>query len=215
MLKNVKQKLRRNKDLKIEYEKIMHEYLQGIVQKAPEQPTGLSVFYMPHKQVVREEATTAKVRMVFDANAKPHPLANSVNECMYNGPPFQPLLWDIMIRALMSTHHLLVDLKKAFWQIRIKEKDRDTFRFLFNINAREEHLRFARVPSGAEASLFMLGETLQHHFNKQSQAYEETIESLKENTYMDNLMKTGVDDRELSRFKEEAIENLISRVWSF
>ena len=29
---------------------------------------------------------------------------------------------------------------------------------------------------------------------------------------MDNLMKTGSDIRELSRFKEEAIENLISRV---
>ena len=46
----------------------MHEYLeQGIVKKAPKQPTGPSVFYMPHKPVVREEATTAKVRMVFEA----------------------------------------------------------------------------------------------------------------------------------------------------
>ena len=67
---------------------------------------------------------------------------------------------------------------------------------------------FARVPFGAEARLFMLGATLQHHFNKQSQAYEEMIESLEENTYMDNLMKTGSDIRELSRFKEEAIEIL-------
>ena len=108
----------------------------------------------------------------------------------------------------MSTHLLLVDLKKAFWQIKIKEEDRDTCQFLFNINAREEHLRFATVPFGTEASPFMLGATLQHHFNKQSLAYEETIESLKENTYMDNLMKTGSDVRELSRFKEEAIEIL-------
>ena len=130
--------------------------------------------------------------MVLDVSAKPHPLANSVNECMYNGLPLQPLLWDIMIRAWMSTHLLLVDLKKAFWQIKIKEEDRDTCQFLFNINAREEHLRFATVPFGAEASPFMLGATLQHHFNKQSLAYEETIESLQENTYMDNLMKTGV-----------------------
>ena len=101
-----------------------------------------------------------------------------------------------------------MDLKKAFLQFEIKEEDCDTFPFLFTINGREEHLRFARVPFGAEARLFMLGETLQHHFNKQSQAYEETIESLKENTYMDNLMKAGVDVRELSRFKEEAIEIL-------
>ena len=101
-----------------------------------------------------------------------------------------------------------MDLKKAFLQIEIKEEYRDAFPFLFNINGREEHLCFARVPFGAEARLFMLGATLQHHFNKQSQAYEEMIESLEENTYMDNLMKTGSDIRELSTFKEEAIEIL-------
>ena len=181
-LENVQQKLRRNKDLKIEYKKIIHEQLeQGRVEKAPEQPTGPRVFTMPHKPVVREETTTTKVRMVFDASAKPHPLANSVNKCMYTGPPLQPLLWDIMIRARMSTHLLLADLKKALLQIGIKEEDRDAFRFLFNINGREEHLRFARIPFGAEASPFMLGATLQHHFNRQSLAYEETIESLEEN----------------------------------
>ena len=68
-------------------------------------------------------------------------------------------------------------------------------------------MRFARIPFGAEARLFMLGATLQHHFNQQSLAYEKTIESLGENTYVGNL-KTGSDVRELSRFKEEATETL-------
>ena len=68
-------------------------------------------------------------------------------------------------------------------------------------------MRFARVPFGAEARLFMLGATLQHHFTITS-IFEETIESLEENTYMDNLIKTGSDIRELRRFKEEAIEIL-------
>ena len=106
--------------------------------------------------------------MVFDASTKPNPLANSVNECMYTGPPLQPLL--------------LADLKKAFLQIGIKEEHHDAFGFRFSISGREEHLRFARIPSGAEASPFMLGATLQHHFNQQSLAYEETIESPEKNT---------------------------------
>jgi len=76
---------------------------------------GERVFYMPHKPVVRESTTSTKVRMVFDASTKPHPLANSVNECMHTGPPLQLL-------------------QKAFLQIVIKEEDRDAFRFLFNIN---------------------------------------------------------------------------------
>ena len=57
----------------------------------------------------------------------------------------------------------------------------------------------------------MLGATQQHHFNQQSQAYDETIESLEGNTYVDNLMKTGSDIREISRFREEAIEILESK----
>ena len=86
----------------------------------------------------------------------------------------------------MSTHLLLADLQKAFLQVGLKEDDRDAFRFLFNINGIEEHLRFTRVPFGVEASPFMLGATLQHHFDRQPKEYEHTVESLKENTYVDN-----------------------------
>ena len=71
-VENASRKLRRTEDLKIEYEEIIHQQLeQGVVEKEPEQPTGPHVFIMPHKPVVREEATTAKERMVFCASAKP------------------------------------------------------------------------------------------------------------------------------------------------
>ena len=111
---------------------------------------GERVFYLPHKAVVRTEAVTTKVRMVFDTSAKPHPLAATINECMYSGPSLQPLLWDIMIRSRMSENLLLGDIKKAFPQVGIAS------RFLFNLNGKEEHLRFARIPFGAEASPFIL-----------------------------------------------------------
>lgn len=58
---NVLKRLRRNKDLKVEYEKIIHEQLeQGIVEKVPEQPTGSCVFYMNHKQVMRKRPQRQK-----------------------------------------------------------------------------------------------------------------------------------------------------------
>ena len=103
--------------------------------------------------------------MVFDASAKPHHLANSVNDCMYTGPPLQPLLWDILIRARMAPFVLLGDIEKVFLQISLREEDRDAFCFLFNVNGREECFRFTRVPLGAEASPFMLAATLQHHYD--------------------------------------------------
>jgi len=60
------------------------------------------------------------------------------------------------------------------------------------------------VPFGVEASPFLLGATLQHHFEQQGPEFEETVRALKENTYVDNLMQTGGDLGKLVRFKEEA-----------
>ena len=105
----------------------------------------------------------------------------------------------------MCTNILLADIEKSFHQIGIKEEDRDAFRFLFKIDGKDEHLRFARVPFGAEASSFILGATLQHHYNQQPSEYEETVQSLRDNTYVDNLMAGAEDFESLERFKVEAM----------
>lgn len=93
----------------------------------------------------------------------------------------------------MSENLLLGDTKKASLQIGIKEEDRDTFRFLFNLNRKEEHLRFARVSFGTEASPFILGATLRHHLDQQPEEFAETVEELRSNTYVENLKK--IEDR--------------------
>ena len=103
----------------------------------------------------------------------------------------------------MSNHLVLADIQKAFLQIGVREEDRDAFRFLFNINGKEQHLRFTRVPFGGESSPFLLGATLNYHYDKQGEEFQETVQALKENTYVDNLMKTGEEEQELKKFKKE------------
>ena len=73
---------------------------------------------------MKQSVVTTKVRTVFDASSKPHPFVNSINDCMLTGPSPQPLLWDIMGRARMSTNLLLGDIEKAFLQVSVKEEDR-------------------------------------------------------------------------------------------
>ena len=147
-LVNVCKKIDRDEKLKKDYEEIIEKQLEsGIIETAPEEPTGERVFYMPHKPVVRDEATSTKVKMMLDASPKPPSNTNSVNDCMFTGPPLQPLLWDILIRARMAPQLILADIQKAFLQIGLKEEDRDAFRFLFNINGIEEHFRFTRIYS--------------------------------------------------------------------
>ena len=58
---------------------------------------------------------------------KPHPTANCVNDCMFTGPPVQPLLWNILIRARVAPSIALADIQKAFLQVGVKDDDRDAF----------------------------------------------------------------------------------------
>ena len=81
----------------------------------------------------------------------------------------------------------------------VKKEDRDTFRFLFNINGKQEQFRFPRVPFVAEASPFILGATLQLHYNQQPPEFDETIQALRDNTYIDNLMNTSSDIKGLEK----------------
>ena len=99
-------------------------------------------------------------------------MTNNINDYMFTGPPLQPFLWDIMVRVRMSTSLLLGDTEKAFLQIGVKEEDRDALRFLFNIKGTEKHLRFTLIPFEVEASPFLLGATLQHHFEQKGSEFE-------------------------------------------
>ena len=123
---------------------------------------------------------------------------------MFTGPPLQPLMWDIMVRARMSSNILLADLEKAFLQVSINDSDRDAFRFLFERNGKEEHYCFTRVPFGVEASPFLLGATLQYHYDQQPPEFESTVTALRENTYVDNIMQAGGQMADLEKFKRES-----------
>ena len=70
-LKNLVTKLRKDPKLLEQYDQQIHKYLEeGIIEKAPDDIKGKE-FYLPHKAVVKENAETTKVRIVYDASAKP------------------------------------------------------------------------------------------------------------------------------------------------
>ena len=50
----------------------------------------------------------------------------------------------------------------------------------------------------------MLGATVQDPLNQKPGEYESIVDALRENTYVDNVMKTRDNHTELDRFKQEA-----------
>ena len=93
---------------------------QGIVEEAPTKLENRE-FYIPHKEVVREGATSTKLRVVYDASAKATPDSPSLNNCLHPGPSLQNHLWEVLVRQRTHAVALAGDIKQAFLQIRIKE----------------------------------------------------------------------------------------------
>ena len=68
-----------------------------MVEKAPAKVTGKE-FYMPHGAVIRENAESTKLRVVYDASVRAHDGVLSLNERLHTGPPLQNELWSISRR---------------------------------------------------------------------------------------------------------------------
>ena len=79
------------------YDEIIQEQLsEGIVERVVDEPSE-RVFYIPHKSVKKKTAGTTKLRIVFDASAKPSEDRPSLNECLETGPPLQNPLWNVVV----------------------------------------------------------------------------------------------------------------------
>ena len=66
-----------------------------------------------------------KLRVVYDASANSES-GYSLNDCLEKGPSLQNKLWDVLIRTRFKPVILCANIEKAFLQIRIKEKEKES-----------------------------------------------------------------------------------------
>ena len=175
------------------YHKVFEEWEEyGFIEEVQEnelEPTDGTVFYLPHRPVVREDHTSTKVRPVFDGSAKDEN-GLSLNDCLHTGPKLQPNLVDILMRFRQHKIGLTADVVKAFLQIKLADKDKDSTRFLLMDSDKVRVMRFNRLPFGLNCSPFLLNATIKNHLS----IYEgkAAAQELAENLYVDDLL-TGSD----------------------
>ena len=168
-LKGQLKRLRKTPELLEAYDEVIQKQKHdGIVEPAPKEPTGERITYIPHQAVIRENAKTTKLRIVYDASAKLTKGSKSLNDYLHTGPSLTPLLYDVLLRSRMYPILLTGDIRQAFLQIEIDPTDRDVVRFLWlkDINGPQEEieeLRFTHAIFGAGPGPYILGGTVEHH----------------------------------------------------
>ena len=137
----------------------------GIIEEVQTQGDTDQVVFSPHKEVVKEDRSTTKLRIVFDASAKCKDTI-SLNDVLHKGPSLNAKLYSLLLKFRVHPIVLTANIEKAYLQININEEHRDYLRFLWYRNLQEESIircRFTRVIFGVASSQFLLNETVQTH----------------------------------------------------
>ena len=122
-LKNIVRKLEMQGELQRYNDIIQTQLSQGIVERTDEVVKDGREFYIPHEAVVRENAESSKIRIVYDGFARTNASVPPLNECLKIGPPLQNQLWNVLIRNRFYPVAIAGDLKQAFLQIRVRRED--------------------------------------------------------------------------------------------
>ena len=80
-------RLKRETEVLEEYDSIIKDQLRsGVIERVAELEGACKVHYLPHQAVIRKDAETTKLRIVYDASAKEGKNGTSLNDCLHTGP---------------------------------------------------------------------------------------------------------------------------------
>ncbi|XP_028411127.1 uncharacterized protein LOC114533731 [Dendronephthya gigantea] len=189
-------RLRNEPEVLKEYYNVIRDQLnKEIVESAPKPNEEIkSMHYLPHHAVIRQDKTTTKLRVVYDALAKSR--GPSLNDCLYSGPSLTQNIVDIMMRFRAYKVALTGDIEKAFLMIHVAESDRDALRFLWvddvhSPNPKIILFRFTRVVFGVSSSPFLLNATVKHHIEQYREDDPSFVETFLNSIYVDDLISGG------------------------
>ena len=181
--------LKKGSDIGSSYYSIIEEYVEkGYVKKVP-RTAEEDQWYLPHFPVIRNDKTTPKVRIVFDAAAKHD--GKCLNDAVLPGPKLQRELVDVLCRFRRAPVVLSADISQMFLQVGLRSQDRPYHRFLwrnFDQQRQPEIYEFQRLPFGNAASPFCAQYVLQSHGQTLSEEKSKVAETIDNSMYVDDVL---------------------------
>ena len=139
-LSSLKRRFSRDSELEERYRTIMKEYVaKGYARKlTPEEAadTGPRTWYLPHFPVLNPNKPGA-VRIVFDAAAEYG--GTSLNNNLLQGPDCTNNLVGVLLRFRQDHTAIVADIESMFHQVKVREQDQDSLRFLWWDGGTDEH----------------------------------------------------------------------------
>ena len=124
-LSKLKNRLSKSIDTLVKYDKVITNH--GVIEKVESIGIPGKVKYLPHQTVIRDNHSSVKLRVVFDASSET--IGPSLNGTLYKWPCLKPLLFDVLLRFRFNPIGIIADIEKAYLQISVAVCHRDFLRF--------------------------------------------------------------------------------------
>ncbi|KAI8512020.1 hypothetical protein Bbelb_111200 [Branchiostoma belcheri] len=150
-----------------------------------------AAWYIPHHSVYHPQKK--KIRVVFDCAAEY--AGTSLNKELLQGPDLNNTLVGVLTRFRQEPVGLMADIESMFSQVRVPEENRDYQGFLWwpegNLHKPLQEYRMAVHVFGATSSPSCAGFALKKLAEDGEGRYtEEVLESIRNNFYVDDLLKS-------------------------
>ncbi|CAH2092373.1 unnamed protein product [Euphydryas editha] len=190
-LKNLERKFNNDSLLKDRYAEVIREYLRlghmELVQE-PDKRRDEAV-YLPHHAVIREDKSTSKVRVVFDASCK-NKNGISLNDTLMVGPTLQPDLRHVILNWRKYSVCVIADIVKMYRMVGVADEDCDFQRIVWRDRSEDpiKDYRLLTVTFGTAPAPYLAVRTLNQVAKDYKEKYPVAASKVKREFYMDDLL---------------------------
>lgn len=202
-----------NPEFQSHYASVINDYLElDHMEPVPKSEIGKTgVVYLPHHAVLRNDKSTTKLRVVFDASC-PGINGASLNDDLLVGPTLQPELRHIIMRWRRHPIALVADIVKMYRQVKVSHDDADYQRLIWRDSPESEiqHFRLLRVTFGTSSAPYLAVRCLQQLAYDEGHNFPSVSERVLKDFYVDDLM-TGCENVSEGKEIHKSMNLMLSR----
>ena len=198
-------------DLAVKYDEILSAYVEkGYLVKLEGTDAELAredSWFLPHFPVIRNDRTSTRVRIVYDAAAKYK--GTSLNSQIFPGPSLYNDMTEVLLRFRQHPVALVGDVSEMFLQVRLREEDRKYHRLLWrsmDTKSEPQVYEAQRWLFGNAAAPFCTQLVIQENAKEHYAEYQVGADAVLNNFYMDDALTSYRTEHEALEAKEQLVQ---------
>ncbi|XP_053682304.1 uncharacterized protein LOC128732893 [Sabethes cyaneus] len=207
---SLQRRMQRNSDQWNRYSDYISQYIQaGYASYIAPAKDPEKIVYLPHHGVLKEDSSTTKLRVVFNASQK-STNGLALNDILMTGPVVQDTLYNIFLNFRTHCIALTGDIEKMYLQIKVTSEDSKLIRMLWQEPGQPvAEYGMNTVTFGTTCAPYLATRTLQQLAEDEGNKLPIAKESIKD-FYVDDCL-TGANSVEEAITKRRQITALMQK----